>query len=115
METTTHPHFSHIVLDCSQYNQHQQSSQSDICYGSLGVPWDWGNRLKNKGFTILKENKQLHNKTAGFFYFKNTPWRELEPDASRNCFWDGYWEHAGQLLANFFPLPTNSPRPPCEI
>ena len=54
VETSTHPHFSHIVLDCSQYNQHQQSSESDICYGSLGVPWNWGNRLKNKEFTMLK-------------------------------------------------------------
>ena len=28
--------------------------------------------------------------------------RELEPNASRKCFWDCYWGRASQLLANFF-------------
>ena len=31
-------------------------------------------------------------------------------NASRNCFWDSYWVSTGQLLANFFPVPSNSPR-----
>ena len=31
-------------------------------------------------------------------------------NASRNCFWDHYWGHAGQLLANFFFVLGNSPR-----
>ena len=33
---------------------------------------------------------------------------------SRNGFWDRYWWRVGQLLANFFPVPTNSPRSLCE-
>ena len=105
VETSTHPHFSHIVLDCSQYNQHQQSSESDICYGSLGVPWNWGNRLKNKGFTMLK--LILSTNTL------KTRW-ELEPDASRNCFCGGYWGRTGQLLDIFFSVPSNSSRSLCE-
>ena len=31
-------------------------------------------------------------------------------NASRNCFWDSDWRRAGQLLASFFPVPSNSPR-----
>ena len=27
----------------------------------------------------------------------------------RNGFWDRYWEHASQLLANFFPVLRNIP------
>ena len=35
--------------------------------------------------------------------------------ASRNCFWDCYRGRASQLLANFFPVPSNSPISPCEV
>ena len=35
-------------------------------------------------------------------------------NASRNCFWDSDWRCAGQLLASFFPVPSNSPRSLCE-
>jgi len=31
-------------------------------------------------------------------------------NASHDCFWDRYWGSAGQLLANFFFVPSNSPR-----
>ena len=30
---------------------------------------------------------------------------ELVLKCARNCFWDGYWGRAGQLLVNFFPCP----------
>ena len=33
---------------------------------------------------------------------------------SRTFFWNRYWRRAGQLLANFFPLSSNSPRRLCE-
>ena len=35
-------------------------------------------------------------------------------NASRNSFWDSDWRRAGQLLASFFPVPSNSPRSLCE-
>ena len=35
-------------------------------------------------------------------------------NASRNYFWDSDWRRAGQLLASFFPVPSNSPRSLCE-
>ena len=34
-------------------------------------------------------------------------------NAHRNCFWDSYCL-AGQLLANFFPVPINNPRSLCD-
>ena len=40
------------------------------------------------------------------------PLKKREGDWSgntlRNCFWYRYWGHAGQLLANFFPVPEFS-------
>ena len=38
-------------------------------------------------------------------------WRR---NLSRSCFWDCYWERASQLLANFFPVLSNSPKSLCE-
>ena len=35
-------------------------------------------------------------------------------NAPRNCFWDPYLGRAGQLLANFFHVPNNSPRSVCD-
>ena len=35
-------------------------------------------------------------------------------NAFRNCFWNRYWGHAGQLLANIFPLPYNCPGSLCK-
>jgi len=35
-------------------------------------------------------------------------------NAPRNGLWDRYWGRAGQLLANFIPVPINSPRSLCE-
>ena len=34
--------------------------------------------------------------------------RELEPNASRNCFWDGYLERSVNYWPIFFPVPSNS-------
>ena len=36
-----------------------------------------------------------------YFHLKKGDW---SGNALRNCFWYRYWGHAGQLLANFFPL-----------
>ena len=36
--------------------------------------------------------------------------RELEPNASRNCFWDGYLERSVSYWPIFFPVPSNSTR-----
>ena len=33
---------------------------------------------------------------------------------SRSQLWDRCWGHAGQLLANIFTFPSNSPRSLCE-
>ena len=30
--------------------------------------------------------------------------RNWSRNASRNCLWDRYWRHAGQLLANYWPI-----------
>ena len=38
-------------------------------------------------------------------------WRR---NLSRSCFWDCYWERASQLLANFYPVLSNSPKSLCE-
>ena len=38
--------------------------------------------------------------------------RELEP--THNCLLDRYWGRDVQLLASFFPVPSNSPRNLCE-
>ena len=38
--------------------------------------------------------------------------RELEP--THNCLLDRYWGRDVQLLASFFPVPSNSPRDLCE-
>ena len=35
-------------------------------------------------------------------------------NASRSCLWDRYWGRVSQLLANFFPLLSNSPGSLCE-
>ena len=39
---------------------------------------------------------------------------ELEPNASRNCFWDGYLERSVSYWPIFFPVPSNSTRSLCE-
>ena len=40
--------------------------------------------------------------------------RKSSQNASRNCFWERYKGRAAQLLANFSPVPSNSPRSLCE-
>ena len=40
--------------------------------------------------------------------------RNWSRNASRSCFWDCYWGCACQLLANFFPVSSNTPRSLCE-
>ena len=42
-------------------------------------------------------------------YFRNE--KGLEPNASRNCFWDCYWERPFRYCGEFvFPVPGNGPR-----
>ena len=43
-------------------------------------------------------------------HFINEKRTGADRNASRNYFWDRCWERAGQLLANLFPVHSNSPR-----
>ena len=43
-------------------------------------------------------------------HFINEKRTGADRNASRNYFWDRYWDRAGQLLANLFPVHSNSPR-----
>ena len=58
------------------------------------------------------QNKKRQERKKAVFVTLETR-GELEQKCVPQLFWDGYWGRAGQLLANFFSAPSNSPTSLC--
>ena len=59
----------------------------------------------------------LHNQhqlSSALFFATLETRRKLDCVNFEKDLWDRYWGRAGQLLTNFFPVPSNSPRILCE-
>ena len=93
-------------------NVHTSQQQSVFTRGQQLMKF-----IETKERVFLREKKGL---TPRCFVWNTTMaavlqfWYSNMADAmSHNCFWDRYRGRAGQLLANFFPVPSNSPRSLC--
>ena len=95
---------SHDKLTKQQRNDSASPCLLQWSWSSCGIP-SFARCYSRKVSTPTGRQRQLP-KTA-----REGNWSR---NVSRNCFWERYKWRVAQLLANFSPVPSNSPRSLCE-